>query len=281
MTGTEWHASDTLLERFAVDPAVVDDARAASLEAHLIDCATCRISLGRLVEPTVVDDSWAQVRDQIDEPRLTVVERGMVALGVPQDWARILAATPGFRLAGIAAVVAALVGVVVSSRSTDTTGLFLVVAPLFPLAVATAAFLPMADPGGEAGVATPMHGAGLALRRGAALSATMFVLLGLTDLSIGGAGAPLAAWVLPSLALAAGATALGTWYSAPVVLASMGSIWIVVVTSVRWIDGRGTAFADSTTFAGPGRWCAACVLLVALVVIGIRRDRFDTMEVFS
>lgn len=103
----------------------------------------------------------------------------------------------------------------------------------------------------------------------------------MADIAIGEIGVPVAAWVLPSLALAASSLALGTWLRIEATVGSLVLAWVVVVSSVRWFDGADVAFADSTTFATPGRVLAVATLVVAVAVIAVRRDEFQTMEVFA
>ena len=68
MTDTTWHASADLIERYAANPSWVDDARAASLEAHLIGCSTCREALDEVVGPDLARASWSGLIDVIDQP---------------------------------------------------------------------------------------------------------------------------------------------------------------------------------------------------------------------
>lgn len=281
MTDTAWHASDELLTRFASDPSNVDYALAASLEAHLVGCDRCRRLIGDRLGPSFLDESWARIADEIDQPTATVTERALRAVGVPDAWARLLVATPGLLGAGAISVAAILILVVVGSRTTETAGAFLVLAPLLPMAAVAASFHPAADPAGEAGVATPLHGWALALRRVVVIGAGVFVLLAVADVAMGDIGVPVSAWVLPSLALAAAGLALGTWFRIEAAVGSLVMAWIVIVSSVRWFDGPEVSFADSSTFAPLGQVLATAALVIAAAVIAVRRDRFQTMEVFA
>ncbi|MEX2293521.1 MAG: hypothetical protein WD691_06995 [Acidimicrobiales bacterium] len=281
MTDTDWHASDELIARFATDPSNIDHARAASLEAHLVDCARCRSQINEHVDSSFLDDSWARIADEIDRPHESPIERLLRTSGMPAGWARLISATPGLRGAGAISVVAILIVAVLSSLTTDTAGAFLIFAPLLPMAAVAASFHPTADPAGEAGVATPLHGWALAVRRTLVLGGGALVLIGLAELAVGAVGVPIAAWVLPSLALAAGALALGTWLRIEAAVGSLVAGWVVLVCAVRWLDGTDVSFADSTTFALGGRLCTVAALVLAVAVIVVRRDRFQTMEVFT
>ncbi len=281
MSDNDWHASEGLLAEFAADPSTIGHAHAASLEAHLVGCDPCRREIRKRVEPEFLDESWARIAEAIDQPGATMTERALHCVGVPDGWARLLAATPGLQGAVIVSVVAILGLVVVGSRSTETAGAFLVLAPLLPMAAVAASFHPTADPAGEAGVATPLHGYALAVRRTVIVGGAVFVMLAIADIAIGDLGAPVAAWILPSLALTAGAVAGGTWFRIETTVSALVTAWIVAVSTIRWLDGPEVSFADSSTFALPGSVLSVAALVVAVGVIALRRNRFDTAEVFA
>nr|MBA3691651.1 zf-HC2 domain-containing protein [Actinomycetota bacterium] len=50
---TTWHADTALLAHYAADE--LDDARAYSVEAHLMACETCRTALGPAVSAARLD----------------------------------------------------------------------------------------------------------------------------------------------------------------------------------------------------------------------------------
>ncbi len=98
---TTWHADAALLAHYAADE--LDDARAYSVEAHLMACETCRTALGPAVSAARLDAMWAEVAERVDAPRPGIVERSLVWLGVKEHAARLLAATPSLRLSWLAA----------------------------------------------------------------------------------------------------------------------------------------------------------------------------------
>lgn len=283
MDGTDsgdgaWHGSPRLIDEYATDPGTVDGAIAASFEAHLLACDRCRNAVTERVGAVVLEDSWKRVATLVDTPRLSLPERVLTRLGVADSTARLLAATPALSLVSLGSIVVLAALAVVSSRVTDSTGLFLVAAPLLPLVAIVAAFASVADPVGEAAVPTPLHGVGLVLRRAAVILTAVFVVLGVADLAIGDLDAPVIAWLLPALALPAGAMALGTWFRAEVAATGLGLGWMAVVLGIRLMNGLHTDFADSTTFAPRGQLVASIVLVGALAVVAVRRDRFQVME---
>ncbi|MGA9276704.1 MAG: hypothetical protein WBV89_07105, partial [Ilumatobacter sp.] len=112
MTDTTWHATAGLIERYAADPSAVDDARASSLEAHLVGCAACRKTLDTAVGPYVALESWSGLVDVIDRPSARSLEWVLRLMRVPEGWSRLLGATHGLTFAWLAAV-AAITGLVV------------------------------------------------------------------------------------------------------------------------------------------------------------------------
>ena len=171
-------------------------------------------------------------------------------------------------------------GAVALSRAAGADGPFLVLAPLAPLGAVAAAFAPVADPGGEAGVATPLHGAGLVVRRTLAVLTVTFVALALAALALPNLSGSAAAWVLPGLALTLSALALATWTRIEVAVWSLGAGWLTAVTLGRWLVERPTAIDAVPLFTAPGQATAAAVAVAATAVLVARRDRLATLEAF-
>ncbi|MBA2282135.1 MAG: zf-HC2 domain-containing protein [Acidimicrobiia bacterium] len=280
MTHTDWHAPPELLTRYADAPATIDDMTASSIEAHLVACAECRRHLSATADPALAVVSWSAIAERIDQPHPTPVERLLGWVGIESGLARVVAATPGLQAAGVATVVLLAAAAALASRSAGAVGPFLLVAPLAPLAAVAVAFAPAADPAGEAGIATPLHGAGLMVRRAAAVLAVTFTTLGLTALALPDLGPRAAAWVLPGLALALGALALSTWLRVEVAVSALAAAWLTAVWSLYWAAGHAGPVADSATFTAVGQVTSLAVAAVAAALIVVRRDRFATPEGF-
>lgn len=275
-----WHAPAALLTRFASNPADVDDVTASSVESHLVACAGCRAQLAS-VTPLDVASSWGAVADRIDRPRSSRLERVLEHLGAGSGLARLVGATPGLWLAGLGAITALALTAALVSRTTGAAGPFLVLAPLVPLAAVAATFAPAADPAGETGVATPMHGIGLALRRAAVVVVTTFALLGVAALAVPGVGFESAAWVLPALALVLGSLALGTWWRLELCVSALALTWVAVSVSMRVTEGRNLALDETRLFGTAGQAGALAAALLAAAVLAARSDRYATMEARS
>lgn len=274
--GRGWHAPPGLLARFAGDPAALDDVTAASIETHLVACQGCRAELAAAA-PSGLAASWDAVTDRIDRPRTSLVERFLERLRVGGGVARLVSATPALRLAGLALIAGLAGGAALLARETDAGGPFLVLAPLVPLAAVAATFAPAADPAGEAGVATALHGAGLALRRAAVVLGTTFVLLGLAALGVPGVGLESTAWVLPALALALGALALGTWWRVEHCVAGLAVAWLTATSAAHVVEGRHLALRESALFGSAGQGAALAATLLAAALLAARSDRYATL----
>src|SRR5207244_252576 len=103
---TTWHADEVLLAQYGT--GAIDDTRAYSLEAHLLNCPLCRSSLAEYADADVLERVWAGVVDALDAPAPGIVERGLLSLGVRGHVARLLAATPSLRFSWFAAEAIAL-----------------------------------------------------------------------------------------------------------------------------------------------------------------------------
>lgn len=280
MTNTDWHVAAPLLARFADSPMSLDDTAAASVEAHLVACAECREQLRRNADPAQLAQSWDAVADRVDRNAVGLVERLLDRLGLHAGSSRLVAATPALRLAGLVSIAVVAAGATLASRAADAEGPFLVLAPLAPLAAVAASFAPAADPAGEAGVATPMWGPGLVLRRALAVLTVTFGLLAMASLALPGLGARSATWVLPALGLSFGVLALATWIRVEVAMASLAVLWLGLVFSGRWLTDHDAPFVDAATFEQGGQLVSLTVALVAVAVIHVRRGRFSTLEAF-
>jgi hypothetical protein len=293
MTVDDWHVARADLRRWhggTAAPAAdrrdaAFDVMAASIEEHLLGCATCRVALTEEVggSPTAARSmaaSWTAIADRIDRPGRTLPERLLAAIGVGEGWARLVASTPALRLAALAGAVVMAVLAVVMSLRTDTDVLFLAVAPLVPLAAVATAFSPAADPAGEAGVATPLHGGGLLLRRTAVVLTFDVCVLALASLALHDRGLRAFAWLLPAIAVTATALALTTWRRAEIATGAAALAWTIAVW-VGWWANAGSVTTEAGPFGPAGQVGSVAIALVALVVTAVRRHRLFLLEVRS
>ncbi|MEW1545248.1 zf-HC2 domain-containing protein [Streptomyces tsukubensis] len=185
-------------------------------------------------------------------------------------------------LGALAAVVAAAFAVSYGTGSEAARPLLLALAPALPPAGVALSYGRHADPLHEIAAATPSGGLRLLLTRSAAVLALSVTLLTAAGALLpGGGSAPGAAtWLLPALALTAGALALGTWTGLRTAAAALAGGWLAVAlytAAGSSPGGFGTRLAPllSGTAAQTG-WAAAAALCTGLLVL--RRTTFDHLE---
>jgi hypothetical protein len=262
---TEWHADREQLATYVAGGT--DRVFAASLETHLIGCASCRGRLATLTSDTEL--AWGRLADVIDRP-----SRG--------SWLLLSTiATPALVQAALLAVL--LVGVVplIASAIAGDAGLvaLLVLAPLAPVAAVAVAYRDGSDPTGEISLATPVAGLRLVAMRAlvVAVAALPLAFLVLAAFDRWVEDVPLrasVAWCLPGLALAALVLLAGTTRLDPTYVAVGASggwaLLVAVVVSVRRTL-RPEVFVD--LLAAPGVQALSLAVVVAAVLLTVaRRD---------
>jgi hypothetical protein len=227
-----WHADERSL-RALVDGSA-GPVLAASLEAHLMQCPTCRAQANALAFDEDLETTWSAIRGTVEAPERGVVERLLRRTGLSSDTSRLLAAVPSMRgawllgtcgvtvFAGLAAVLAGDLGV----------GLFLLVAPLAPVAGVAAGFGGDADPAHEIVVTTPYSAGRLLLLRTAAVLATSCPVAMLVGLALPGPVWLAVAWLSPAAAGIALTLALSPLVGLTTSAASVGGVWSVVSVAV-------------------------------------------------
>lgn len=265
-----WHVSQALLARYA--QRRLDGVAAASVEAHLTGCASCRAAVP--ADPEWLQRSWEATFDAVVAPVPGPVERALVRVRVPQPVARLLAATPALRWSWLAAVILALaLGVFAAHAGTDTEDsllAFLALAPVLPVLGVALVYGPAADPVHEVASASPTTGVRLLAVRATAVLASTALLAGLATILLPAVGWTVAAWLLPSLALTCLALALTTALPAPVAAACVSGAWLALVAAVA-----RAAADDLALFRPPGQLAFAGLLLAALGLLFVRRDLLD------
>lgn len=258
-----WHASSRTLREYAAGS--LGDYVSWSVEMHLPACSGCRARLARLL--TDADrKELARLRDGLQPPRQPVhrpVRRAAALRGVLGPWW----VWAGLVVSAFAATT--LLGLLPTPPSVSLSSWAVALAPLVPLSmVATVYALADSDP---AAAATPRGGLELALIR------TLMVLtIAIPTVTAGmvTAGVGTAAWLLPGLALCAGALALGPVAGIERACAGLAILWgAIVLAAAPPSELAAAAMLIQPSGDVQAVWAAA--LLAAGGVVVARRDRFD------
>jgi hypothetical protein len=275
-----WHAAPAALTEFAIRPHRLDDATAASIEVHLLVCDLCRATVADAADADDADGlsaSWNAVADRIDRPAASGVEKLLRRLGVSDTYARLVGATRSLQLAWLAALVAVVGLAVLVARGSDKDDVFLVVAPLVPIAAVAIAFALGGEPAGEAAAAAPVSGAGLVLRRAVAVLGASLLALTLGAVALPDVGLVGAAWVLPALGLTLASVALATWVRIDVAASVLGGAWLCVLWMSALSHRTGTSPLERAPFNATGQVVFALLIAFAVAVLAVRRDAFATL----
>ena len=258
---TVWHLDPEVIRRYA--QGVVPPYLAASAETHLMKCAVCRNAMASYMDAARAEAIWHEVVDRVDAPRRSRPERMLVRLGVGEATARLVAATPTLRGPWLLAV-AGVLALAAWAAQVDERFLpmFLVVAPLGPLAGVAVAFAGGLDPTREIGLAAPYSGLRLLLIRTAAVLPVTVPIVAAAGLALPGSNWLAAAWLLPTAALTCAALALTGRVTPVVAVGVVATAWVLVTTPITLAGHLDLAFGIgaqvfwlATAIAG-GTWLA-------------------------
>jgi hypothetical protein len=201
----------------------VQGARAASIEAHVMACESCRKLVATAVPDTRLQSIWKAVEDRVDAPQRSWSERLLSTLGMADSDARLVAAAPALHLSWMTSLAAVLIFAVWASNTSERgVTLFLIVAPIVPVLAVMGAYGPRIDPTYEMSVASPYPTLRLVLLRSATVVAVSGALALLASALVP-QGQRAAAWLLPCLALVMLTLILTRWVPQPVAAAGVAA----------------------------------------------------------
>lgn len=265
-----WHADPALLSSYLA--GALDAVTGASVEQHVNRCETCRKSVSHLLDPQLVERTWAGIRDAVERPLLPVPIRLARRLGLSEPTAVLLAAAASLRSAWLVGAFLSLSFAALAAYLSGGTALapFLLVAPLAPVLGVAAAYGPRQD-SLEALVATAPYGrTRLILLRTLAVLVSVLPVTALLGLALPGPLWLAAAWLGPALALVPVLLALagfvGPRAAATVVLLGWSS---AVVASTR----RGLAPAWPVEAGQQGVYLALALTACAVIAVRLGIDR--------
>lgn len=258
-----WHVDQTALTRWVEGND--GSLGGASIEQHLLTCAECR---SRVPKPAALDDVWLRVRDELEAPQVSWLERVLVRAGVDTADARVIAVSPAFRASWITGLAVVLVFVVTAAMWADARGewLFLLVAPLVPAAGVAIGYDPETEPALEQESSTPYCRGRMVLLRSLVLIVSgLPLVVGLSFLLPEGISF---LWLLPAATLTVGVLAASTWVPPMQAAGVLGLGWLVVAASI------GRERSPEQVLAGGFLVAYIGLAVLAVAVLVVRRSRF-------
>lgn len=274
-TTGEWHVPPVELERYVAGAAPMGRGafELASIEAHLLGCATCRADLAasplRATDGSSAEEMWHHIAERIDEPRRPI-RSSTSPLKVSVASPPLIGAT-----LGLSALLLATVAVVAAVNPRWAAPILLVLAPLAPVAGAVLAYQPGVDPAGGLAAATPLASGRLPLLRALVAAGASLIAGLLATLVVPLPGTTLLLWLLPGVAFAAIVLAVGTWVEPSRAAALLATGWMAIV--LAWASrhrrtGLDEAFDEVLTDQRAVQWLCVAVTIVATLTCHHRRD---------
>lgn len=262
-----WHIDQPTMKRY--EDGDLDRVAASSVEAHAARCDQCRSLV--TVDSGSFERQWQKIADQIEVGRQGPVERALRRLGAPDYIARIVALSPAFRASFALAVLLVLIFAAAASNTDPGAGsyrIFLIVAPLIPVAGVAFAFSRMVDPAAELTIASPIDAFRLLLWRAAAvLTVSLGTALMIWPIVPAPSTVGFAAWMIPAFALTLSTLALGSRVEPLVASGVVTAGWLLVILPA--LDSGGDPFGATAQAVSMGLVLAAAVALI------LRRDQFN------
>jgi hypothetical protein len=255
-----WHVNTQVWEAYAAGG--LDPATAASVDAHVVSCPTCREAAKGHVEPVTLEAVWTTVSNRIGRPVLPPWLRPLRGLGVPDDDLVVLSTAslllPWAMAVGSALACAMLAGLMPTYQETT----FLLLAPLIPVLAVVAAY-DSTDPFREVSVPTPYSKMRLALLRTVAALVVAVPAAMAIGLLIPGLEPLAFRWLLPALGLTLAALVLLSWLTAEAAGGAVCVAWLVAVATV----GRTYEVDVLATAAAQAGFAVAAAVLAAVFLI--------------
>lgn len=259
-----WHPPEEQLQSY-VD-AGLPGLSAASVEAHLLCCDSCRTRVAGAVEQGRLIEVKGVLDGRLDQRMRPWPERLLLWLRVDEIDARALLAAPSLRRAWWLAVVgAAVLALVVAGNDTSPDALYLVLAPLVPLVATGAAYAPSLDEAFALVTATPYSMTRLIVARSVAVGMTAVTAVLIASVALPSWDAAAVAWLLPAVALTLLVLVLSARLGAELSTAGVSAGWLTVVGVLE----RGSV--DSGWITAVGTQAAAAVVVGAGVVVLARQ----------
>jgi hypothetical protein len=231
-----WHVDPEALQGW-VD-GVAGPLVSVSVEQHVQHCAHCQAAVTELL-PDPLRSSWDDVLAAVEVPRPGWVQRFLLRLGLSDSDSLIVASGPTLRVPWILGTIGVLFFVLVATVYADINaqGMFLLVAPLIPVAGVAVAYGPASDPSYEAVLTSPYPMVRLALLRTVSVLTTSVPLVIGAGLLLPTSTLVAVAWLLPAAGFIAVVLTASNWVEPSYAAVAVGASWFAaVVWAVRTGD---------------------------------------------
>jgi hypothetical protein len=252
-----WHVDPEALQGW-VD-GVAGPLASVSVEQHVQHCGHCQAAVTELL-PATLRSSWDDVLAAVEVPRPGWVQRFLLRLGLSHSDSLIVASGPTLRVPWILGTIGVLFFVLVATVYADVNapGLFLLVAPLIPLAGVAVAYGPASDPSYEAVLTSPYPMVRLALLRTVSVLTTSVPLVIGAGLLLPTSTLVAVAWLLPAAGFIAVVLTASNWVEPSYAAVAVGVSWF---TAVVW----ATRVGDPTAVLAP----AALAIYLAMLGVAV------------
>lgn len=274
-----WHVDAPLLSEYL--DGRLPEVPAASVETHLMGCAGCRAELARADASPLHGRTWQRVAEAVDDTPASRLEAALDAV-LPSSVVRLVAAAPSLRrswwTAGVALLVLALLASGLGTGALGT-ALFVVTAPLVPLAGVALAYAAGDDLVGDIARTTPYPRFRVLLLRTAAVAVATLPVAGLLSLALPVGVRPATLWLAPAVALCALALAFSARFDTRRVAAVLTALWLAGSWTSLRRPRSGLSIDDllerSFVFRPAGQAALLAVAALALTVAVVRRTTFE------
>jgi hypothetical protein len=261
---TGWHVDDDALRDWVDGDA--GPLLSASVEQHVQGCTRCQRTVTGLL-PDDLRTPFDAVLAAVEVPPSPPVERLLTRLGLSHSDARVVASTPTLRTPWISGMVGVLAFVTLTTVLADVggVGLFLLVAPLVPVAGVAASYGPSADPSYEAVLVSPYGMLRLVLLRAAVVITTSVPLVIGAGLLLPASPVVAVAWLLPAAGFIAVVLTASSWVDPSHAAGAVAASWVLAISLAARSGDPMAVLAPTAMSAYLGVLAVAVLILLRTV----------------
>jgi hypothetical protein len=224
-----WHVDDAALRGWV--EGVAGSLAGVSVEQHVLHCAHCRARVARLVPVDALQPAWEQVLAAVEMPTAGPAERLLARSGMGRSDALIAASAVTLRVAWLLGTIGVLLFVVLAAvfARDGGVGLFLVAAPLIPVAGVAAAYGPASDPSYEVVLTAPYSTVRLMLLRTVSVLVTSAPMVVAAGLLLPTSPTVAVSWLLPAIGFVVVVLCASSWTDPTHAAVGVGVAWVATV----------------------------------------------------